>query len=182
MRTAARSPGLVAIWLPQGAARSCRCKGAFTLASVPSRKVSAADLRGVITLSGELAELSAVSLTDARRHLLDRIPALIGDSAIWWNVSAKNGSDLAVVASDVHGVDVVAVQRWQEEWVAVHSYRDHPMWEPAYRPRTAETIRREEVVSDRDWAMNPHIVEWGHALGLDDTMVSVAPLRSADHA
>ena len=132
----------------------------------------------MIALSGELAELSAVSLSDARRHLLDRIPALVGESAIWWSISANQGSDLAVVASHVHGVDEEVVRRWQAEWLAVHSYRDHPMWEPAYGTRAAKTVRREEVVSDRDWAMSPHIQEWSLAIGLDDTIVSVAPLRA----
>ncbi len=145
-----------------------------TLGLVPG--VSAADLRGVIALSGELAEISAASLTDARRHLLARIPAFVGDSAIWWNISEKQGSELAVVASDVHGVDGAVVRRWQEEWLAVHSYREHPMWEPVYSSRTAVTVRREEVVSDRDWSMSPHVVEWSHALGLDDTVLSVEPL------
>ncbi|MBX3206003.1 MAG: hypothetical protein KF764_13105 [Labilithrix sp.] len=143
---------------------------------MPSSGASAADLRRVITLSGELAEISAVSLTDARSHLIHRISVLVGDSAIWWSISASEGSELAVVASEVHGVDEALVRRWQEQWLAVHSYREHPMWEPAYASRAAVTVRREEVVSARDWAMSPHVAEWSHALGLDDTVVSVEPL------
>lgn len=145
--------------------------------SVPRTEVSSADLRTLIALAGELGELSTVSLSEARRHLLARIPSLVGESAIWWSVSAANqDAELAVVAGDVQGVDEAVVQRWQAEWVAAHSYRDHPMWPALYEPRTAVTLRREEVVSDRDWAVNPHIVEWGHALDLDDTLGSVAPV------
>lgn len=142
------------------------------------RQPSAVDLRALITLSGELAELEAVSLAEARHHLLARIPSLVGESAIWWNVSEEQGSELAVLVSEVRGVDADLIRRWQEQWVAVHSYRAHPMWAPLYRSRTAVTLRREEVVSERDWLMDPHVVEWSHALGLDDTLGSVAPVRS----
>jgi hypothetical protein len=137
--------------------------------------VSAADLRSLIALSGELGELS-VSLGEAPRHLLARIPSLFGEAAIWWNVSAEQDSELAVVASDVKWVDEELIRRWQTEWVEAHSYRDHPMWTAVYGPRAAMTVRREEVVSDRDWAAHPHIVEWGHAIGLDDTLASVSPV------
>jgi DNA-binding CsgD family transcriptional regulator len=135
--------------------------------------VSSADLRRVLALTGELGELAAAP-HEAHSHLLARIPALVGESAIWSNVST--GKNQEVVAWAVRGVDEEVVRRWQAEWVAAHSYRDHPMWPALYGPGTAQTLRREQIVSDRDWAMNPQIAEWGHALGLDDTLATVAPI------
>ncbi|MBX3230972.1 MAG: helix-turn-helix transcriptional regulator [Labilithrix sp.] len=139
---------------------------------------SSADLRNVIMLAGEVGELFATSIADARKHLVASVPRLIGESTTWWLIAQRGGSaaDLSVITSELVGLDESTLRRWQSGYLGAYTYRDHPMWRRIYETPSKRTVRREELVADREWNSSAHVADWTHGLGFDDTLGSIAPL------
>jgi DNA-binding CsgD family transcriptional regulator len=144
-------------------------------------ELSTADWRAVVALVGEVGELGALSPGEACGHLTAGLAKLIGAGPVWWYVAGGSAeaedAGGSVVRSHVHGLDRVALQRWEQSYLRECGYEGHPMWPRAFAtPGHARSFLRRDLVEDNVWYRSPHIADWSRSFGVDDVVSAIVPI------
>ncbi len=142
------------------------------------RALSSEDWHAVLALVGEVGELGSAPLAEACGHLMAGLTDLLGAGSVWWNVTGGAVDKSGIVArSQVHGLDLPTLQRWERRYLAECQYLEHPMWCQAFattgRPRS---FLRRDLVGDHAWYRSAHIGDWARVLGFDDVAAAIVPL------
>lgn len=136
-----------------------------------SELLPASDLRALFELHGELTEVAERAPDRAIDHLMLSVPALLGgDPAMWWTVT--NAAGTALLATRIAGLDAAARRVWEQAYLLEGAFGENPVWPHVLSPSPMRTLRRRDVVSDREWYGSPHIAEYCRGLGYDDCIVS----------
>ncbi len=127
------------------------------------------ELRELLRLQGELREL-AHDVLEQRRHLLERLSALVGAQVgIWISISGLESGQVTLVDALDRG--------WEGEheraifWrfcQAKSDLNDDPSMRPlAERTEAFATVTREQLVADREWYASAHVQEERRAARVD---------------
>ncbi|MGJ4931831.1 response regulator transcription factor [Bradyrhizobium sp. HKCCYLS2038] len=149
-----------------------------------SSNLTSDDWRAMLTLVGEIGELSASS-DAACSHFMSGLAGLIGCGPVWWSVIG--GSDASAAQSDdgvadvtrsrVHGLAPETLQRWERSYLETRAYGEHPTWEPAFAtPGIARCFLRRDIVHDHVWYNSPHVMEYSRSFDADDLVSAIVPI------
>lgn len=140
------------------------------------------ELRELLRLQGELREL-AHDIGEQRRHLLDRLCALVGAQVgIWISIAGIDSGRVTLVDALDRG--------WEGEHERAIFWRfcrgnsdlnDDPSMQPLARQRGAfATVTREQLVGDRPWYASAHVQEERRAARVDSFIYATARSSSRE--
>lgn len=136
-------------------------------------KIRAVDLKRVIQLSGEVAEIS----TPEKRieHFLLKTMQITGTDVLGMVAMTREDDHFRLGAGYVLGIDESQARIMNDWYLEGGAYRDDP-FNRSIAKKGLSTLRRQDLLSNSEWYTDPHI-EGLKSLSLDGVMASVRTLR-----